>query len=521
VIQSEQVEGAAAQTTAEPTRLDTAVAPTRHGERFRVVVAWLEANALFAVAIAAIGVISFVLIPDHLNQDGWLALIAGRNVALHGIPHHDTLNVLTHGVRWVDQQWLSQLAIYELDRLGGLALYSIVYVALTVVGFGMALAAGRALGGTERHVLWTLPIASFLYVAGAFQIRTQGFAYPLFAATLWLLADAVRSPTRRRVYWVFPLLILWGNLHGSVTLGAGMAMIYGATLLLEDVRAGGRWTPWRRIRGRTVAFLIGSPLCLLATPYGLEIIKYYNSTLLNSTFSKVVTEWQPVTSIMLLAIPFFALAFATIWLLGRSGGRTHLFEHLTLLVLAAGAVFAVRNVTWFGLGALMLLPRSIGTVLRPAPLPPRRTQINLALAGLSIVILIGGTIATAVKPALWFERKYDQQTVAKVAAVLAGQPGVHIFADIRYSDWLLWHDPALAGHIAYDTRLELLTNGQILKLADLTQLPRPHQRDILAGDHLLVLDSTNQPATQILLARPGTHVILRGKQVVVATTTGT
>jgi hypothetical protein len=475
---------------------------------------------LFAVAVAGIAVISFVLIPAHLSQDGWLALIAGRAIAMHGIPHQDTLNVLTHGVRWVDQQWLAQLTIYEIDRLGGLALYSIMYVALTVIAFGMALAAGRSLGGTERHVLWTLPVASFLYVAAAFTIRTQGFAYPLFVATLWLLADATRSPARKRVFLVFPMLILWGNLHGSATLGAGIAMIYGATLLLDDIRAGGWRQPWRRIRGRTVALLIGSPICLLVNPYGFEIIKYYNSTLLNSTFSKFVTEWAPVTSSLLLAVPFFALAFTTIWLLGRSGSRTGPFEQLTFLVLAVGAVFAVRNVTWFGLAALMLLPRLIGTVVRSGPVPPRRVRINLLLAGLSVLIIVAWTIATALKPASWFERSYDQRAVTTVAAALARNPSIKIFADIRYSDWLLWHDQALAGHLAYDTRLELLTDRQIRELGDLTQLPQAHERSILAGDRLLVLNPVSQPTTQILLARPGTHVILRGKRVVVATGSG-
>ncbi len=74
----------------------------------------------------------------------------------------------------------------------------------------------------------------------AVSIRTQGFAYPLFVATLWLLASEVRSPVRRRrVYWVFPMLVLWGNLHGSVTLGAGLAVLYGLVLLIGNLRRSG------------------------------------------------------------------------------------------------------------------------------------------------------------------------------------------------------------------------------------------------------------------------------------------
>jgi hypothetical protein len=223
---------------------------------------------------------------------------------------------------------------------------------------------------------------------------------------------------------------------------------------------------------------------------------------------------------MVIAVPFFALAFVTIWLLGRSGARTRLFDQLTLIVLAVGAIFAIRNVTWFGLGAVILMPGLIGTVVRQARIPERRARLNLVLAGLSLLILGGATIAVAASPASWFERGYDQRAVKTVAAELARDPNIRIFADDRYSDWLLWHDRALAGHLAYDIRFELLNDRQILALASLTGLPAPHQRGILAGDRLLVLDPTSQPTTQILLGRPGTHTLLNGTRVVVATTSG-
>jgi hypothetical protein len=85
-----------------------------------------------------------------------------------------------------------------------------------------------------------LPIGAVFYRATAVSIRTQGFAYPLFVATVWLLASEARSTVRsRRVYWVFPLLLVWANLHGSVTLGVGVACVYGLTLLVTGLRAGG------------------------------------------------------------------------------------------------------------------------------------------------------------------------------------------------------------------------------------------------------------------------------------------
>ena len=56
-----------------------------------------------------------------------MALLSGRVVAQHGLPSHDTLTVWAHGRTWVDQQWLAQLALYGLERLGGLPLVLLVH----------------------------------------------------------------------------------------------------------------------------------------------------------------------------------------------------------------------------------------------------------------------------------------------------------------------------------------------------------------------------------------------------------
>ncbi len=464
--------------------------------------------------MAAVVVLSLAGVPAHLSQDGWLALVAGRIIAAHGIPHHDYLTIMAYGVRWIDQQWLAQLTIYELTKVGGLALFAVVYVALTGAALAGAIAAARMLGGLDWHVTAVLPFSAFFYLITAVSIRTQGFAYPLFVAVLWLLAAAVRNPTSRRVYLVFPLLVLWANLHGSVTLGVALAAIYGATLLVGRFRAL-RWRGLAHARG--LVFVIGAPLCLFLTPYGLAIVSYYRSTLLNPEFSKLVTEWQPVTAYTILAVPFLALLVITIWAIGRSGSRTPAFDQLALVLLGLAGVFAVRNITWFGLATMMLLPATISQVARRKPPAQRRVKLNLAIALSSIALVLVATVSTFARPASWFESTYPKRAVGIVAGIAARDPGARIFADVHYDDWLVWHDPALAGRIAYDTSFELLTQAQLESIADLTQQLAPGQRDPLATYSVLVLNPTSKGSNRILLARPGVHVILRSKRVIIAT----
>lgn len=491
--------------------------PSSRGGLARVI-AWLEAQSLFVAVLAVVAGLSLEQLPRDLNQDGWLALVGGRYVAQHGIPQHDTLNVLSHGARWIDDQWLSQLAFYGVHQLGGLALYGLLSVVLTVWGLAATIAAARQLGGTQRNIVLVLPGAAYLYFAGSFQIRTQSLTYPLFVTTLWLLAAEVRNPGRRRIYLVFPLLILWGNLHGSVTMGAGLVMLCGITLLAQDSRTARAEGNWRRgVRARSIALVLGAPMCLFATPYGVAVVGYFHTLLLNPIWSGLVSEFQPVTAYVTLAVPFFALALAAGWILGRSGARTPLFDRLTLLILAAGAIWAVRNVVWFGLAAAMLLPPGLSGISKRQPMSRRRPRLNLAIASLAIAFLVASALSVLAQPASWFERAYDLSAVRKVADIVRRHPDALIYSDLRFSDWLLWHDPALAGHVAYDTRVQLLTARQLHAVAEVTQIPRPGQTDVLSPYSVLVLDPNDEPTTQLLLYRPGTRVIFRTSRTIVAT----
>jgi hypothetical protein len=476
--------------------------------------AWIERNALLLLAWAIVVLVNYAGIYNHIAQDSWLALVAGRDIAQHGIPHVDTLTVMSHSKRWVDQQWLAQLVIYELWRIGGLGLLAAVYIGLTGAGFALAAALARKLGASERHLTWVLPLATFFYYIGAIEIRTQGFAYVLFVATLWLLTSESRYAESSRVYLVFPILVLWANLHGSVTLGVGVASLYGLTVLIADARA--RGLGGVRLRGLVFTFL--PPLCLLATPYGLQIADYYRVTILNHEFSKVVTEWQPITATF-VAVPFFAMVFATIWLLGRSGRRTPAFQHLVLMALAVGAIDAVRNVGWFGLATMMLLPGVVGHALAQRPPAPRRVRLNVAIGASAISLVALATVAVLAKPQSWFTSTYDMRAATIAANYARTHPGADIFADVRFGDWLLWEEPVLAGRIAYDTRFEILAPARLDALSKLGGDPTVG-RGILARYGLIVIDPNNKAEARQLLAATGTQVLLRDRgtrHVVVAT----
>ncbi len=436
--------------------------------------AWLEREA-FPVAIGALyGIVLLLLMPGELVQDSWSTLVGGREIANHGLPHRETLTVMAHGVRWIDQQWLSQILFYEMFQAGGYRLILLVHVALIASAFGLALVAARHRGASPLSVFLVACVCFFVAPWG-WQMRAQSFAPLLFVGVLWLLIADGRASSRR-VFFVLPLLAVWANLHGSVVLAAVLVALYGLLRLLDRRR---------REIAKGLALMLLAPLTLLCSPYGLSLVHYYRELLVDPPFRNLVVEWQAPTPRPITAL-FYFLAFATVWSLGRWGRKLTIFERLALLLTLAAALSAARNIVWFGFAALVLLPvlldeTRISTVTGAHPVV--RSALGFAaLAGLAATLLV-----VATKPAGWYDRLWPDRAVAAVSAATR-DPSTRVFASDREADWLLWRDPRLRGRVAFDIRFELNTAAQIHRLNAFFDRIGPSWRAAARGYQVIVLD---------------------------------
>lgn len=436
-------------------------------------------------------------LPGAFSVDSWLALVAGREVWTSGLPHQETLTALSHGGAWIDQQWLSELTSYAIYRIGGLGLLGLANVSLIAVSVGGAVTAARRLGASARGVMVVLPLCLWLTI-GSREVRTQEFVLPLFVATTFLLASDSRAASRR-VYWTLPLLVLWGNLHGTVSLGAGLVALRGLTILWEQRAQPATWR-------RPLALLIGAPVCLLLTPYGTDILAYYHTMFVQSSVRHIVTEWQPITSAWLVAIPFFAAAGAALWSFGRSPANTTLWERLALIALAAGSVLVIRNVLFFGLAAVMIMPLSLGIGAKPARARP---LVNAAAALAALATLLIGAVATLARPASGYELHYQRTgMLSAVRGAVERDPALKILADVRFADWLLWRDPSLRGKVANDARFELLSSPQAARLQRLYAAIGTDWKAGARGYRLIVLDRKFEPdAVTGFVHEPGARIL--------------
>jgi hypothetical protein len=462
------------------------------------------------VGLAAVGIALLELLPHSILQDTWLALLAGREIAHSGVPYHETLTSFAAGTQLINQQWLAQVLMYWIYRIGGIALLGIVNVALITSGIAGAVITARKLGAAPASVIRVLPPALFMILLST-EVRTQGYAYPLFAVTVYLLARDSRVSSRH-VYWCLPLLVLWGNLHGSASLGAGLVGLRALALLWERRSRLPELVSWLR----PIVLGVGAPLCLLVTPYGLSMTAYYRATLLNGAFRQYISEWQPITAVPVVAILFFILATFVVWSFGRYQGRTTLWERAALLALGAAAIASIRNVEWFGLATLALLPLSIdATVKARQGIQRSRPKFNLALAGTAFAVVIGMLAATLARPDSSFERPYPLGAVSAVRAAVAADPSVRVYSDERFADWLLWRLPSLRGRLAYDARFEVLTSRQLRWIVNLKLQAGLDWKRAARGYQLLVLPTTPRPVIAAFEREPGHRILYQHDGVVV------
>lgn len=423
-------------------------AATRGGRMDRV--AEFLAREGLLVVVGGLFAISY-LARFQMLGDSWYTLLSGGLVVHHGFPSHDVLAAWTAGRRWVDQQWLAQVVTYTVYRVGGFAAVALAYGTFAVGAYTGSMAAARVGGASARSIAWVAALAVVPFYIVASDPRAQTMAFALFVVLLVVLRSG-RPLGARSVLLSLGTIAVWANVHGSVVVGAALVALRGA---VEIFRGGNR-------RNRSALALVVFPWPLLfASPYGLSLVDYYRKILVGSGFSRLVVEWAP-TSLKLETVPLYLLAFGAVWLLGATRRRLDSFDTIALVALLAMSLIAIRNMGWFALAAMTILPRALDEVRPEArSVGPGLMRFNALLAAgvLLLVVAVSSSALASVDQKV--RKAYPAAAAKEVAAIARCMPGSQVFADVPYSDWLVWSQPGLRGRIAFDVRFELLRRSEL------------------------------------------------------------
>lgn len=246
-------------------------------------------------------------------------------------------------------------------------------------------------------------------------------------------------------------------------------------------------------------------LCAMASPYGpLGLVQYYRSLLFNPLLSLLVPEWARTTPSLRTA-GFYLLGFLSVWVLGRCRRNLRAFDALALFLLLAAGLFAVRNMVWFSLAAVIITPRLLDEARDRRP---RRNEAPRPIRlGLPLLVCAAALIAFPVGVSRAGSQgvDYPSAAAAAVARAAAADTSLRVFAETKYADWLIWQEPSLSGRVVYDARFELLRRRQLINLYFWSSHIGKHWENIAGCRAIIVLNREAEPLTERALLATG-HV---------------
>ncbi|MBU0618153.1 MAG: hypothetical protein KKI02_10585, partial [Planctomycetes bacterium] len=176
--------------------------------------------------VAAVG---YGVLEIHPANDTWIGLAAGRQIlAADQVPLTDTFSYTASGRVWYNQNWLTHVFQYWL--YDAISPDAVIYATWTLAGSVFVL---TLLAAYWRSATWGGALVAASVVA--FGCRDFLSARPATTgffclAGLWALLCALEGQREKRRWWpialLLPLLLVWGNAHGSFVFGYGVLGLY-------------------------------------------------------------------------------------------------------------------------------------------------------------------------------------------------------------------------------------------------------------------------------------------------------
>jgi hypothetical protein len=264
-----------------------------------------------------------------VDPDMWWHLKVGESIlATHRFPTTDPYSFTVHGQPWLAYEWLGEVTLTAVQRIGGLrgldALLIILgsAVMLAIYAFTTLRSGNSKAGFAASAILLTLATPSF-------SLRPQMFGYLFLVLTLIAL-ELFRQGKRGAIWFLPALMLVWVNTHGSWIIGLGAIFVYWMCGLFELHVGGVETRRWSADERKRISFAFLLCLCVLPlTPYGTRLamspFEFASSLPLNVT---QIMEWQPMPFnqpggkiFLALLLGFFVMqvAFQFSWRLAELG----------------------------------------------------------------------------------------------------------------------------------------------------------------------------------------------------------
>ncbi len=354
------------------------------------------------------GVVSVTLLAFFVGIGGdWDWLVAlGDHVRRTGSVPDGVPFAAADTSGWHNVPVLAELLASLLHATGSrVAIFA--HLAAVALSLAVLAVAARTRGASDLATAGALAMLVVGSLATLGVVRAQTFSLVPFALLLALLSRQQRRPDRG-IWWVVPLVAVWGNLHGAALLGV---CVLGAYLLVDRLRL----RP-----AETIGVGVASLVALCATPQGWLTPRYYAEVFDNVSAQRAEGLWarpslgEPFDVVMLVAVALLVAALLR--------ARRPLWEYVAVAGLCLASASAGRHGVWLlfllvvlGSGRWAGARGSTPDAADDAPGGPAPTRAR-------VPVLVGSALALAVAVPVAASRGDDvlgarPEVVAAVVAV--------------------------------------------------------------------------------------------------------
>jgi hypothetical protein len=377
------------------------------------------------------------------DPDFWWHLQTGQLIAQTGsIPHVDPYSFTRLGDPWVAHEWLSELLIFGLYKLGGFGFLILVF-SLVITG-AFLLAYLRSPRESRPYVAGCVVLLGAIATAPTWGVRPQMLSLLMTSVVLYLF-DRFKVEGNLRLLVPLPLIMLvWVNLHAGYFLGLAILAIYlfGGLidLLIINLRGPGR-SDLSSLR--YILMLFGTlVVCLFATlanPNGFSILIYPFQTLISPAMQQFIQEWFSPDFHLLEWQPL-AIFFLTLVGVGMLGKKQISPTRIILtVVFGYAALRSMRNIPLFVIVAIPALAEQIDSLVRIPVETNSPNRLRKALVPTLLVfffIIVGFRFWQVVQT----QPKAEAETFPRGAVdwIVKNHPHGQLFNTYGWGGYLIW-----------------------------------------------------------------------------------
>ncbi len=451
---------------------------------------------------------------EVVDPDFWWHLRTGQYIAeTHSIPRTDPFSYISQGKEWVTHEWLSELLLYGIYRVGGLGLLSVVFGLIITAAFWLVYLRSAA----KPYIAGFVTLLGAIATAPTWGVRPQMLSLLLAALFLYLLNQYFEKEKTKFVVVLPALMILWVNLHAGYALGLGIIGIYllgkGAEKLVAERKNGvvsSSQSSWKQL-GILAVILGACTAAVLINPNGARMFTYPFETL-NSTAMQTyiqewfspnfhAPEWQPLAWLILSVIA--AGLFSK-----RSASLT---EIALMIIFEYAALRSMRNVYLFAIVAVPVLTDQLSAEIKlnleTSATNKMMGTINALLVG--CILLVAGVRVISV---LQNQQMAEEQSFPVEATnwIIRNKPAGNVFNAYNWGGYLIWR--LYPQYLVYiDGRADVHGDAEMSHFSDVYN-GIGWQKDFATHDIRIALVEPNSPIASALQNTPNWQIVYLDKQ---------